>query len=56
MEDILNNRYGTCNFTSFIRYMVPQDYDHRYYAFIKYNKENKLSEETSELIESLIDE
>ena len=37
-EEILNRKYGSCNFTSFVRYIVPQDYEHRYYAFIKYNK------------------
>ena len=42
-EAILNGRYGTCNFSSFVRYIVPQDYEHRYYAFIKYNKQNMLT-------------
>ena len=53
-EDILNKRYGTCNFTSFVRYLVPQDYEHRYYGFIKYNKDNTLSTQTSGMIDDVI--
>ena len=53
-ESILNNRYGSCNYTSFVRYLVPQDYEHRYYAFIKYNKGNQLTTETDGLIEDII--
>mgnify|MGYP001011340385 CR=1 FL=1 len=25
-EEILNSKYGSCNFTSFVRFIVPQDY------------------------------
>ena len=53
-ESILNKRYGTCNYTSFVRYLVPQDYQHRYYAFIKYNKHNQLTAETDGLIEDIL--
>lgn len=45
-EEILNKKYGSCNFTSFVRYLVPQDYEHRYAAFIKYNPNNRLINET----------
>lgn len=45
-EEILNKKYGSCNFTSFVRYLVPQDYEHRYAAFIKYNPNNRLTNET----------
>ena len=55
-DSILNDRYGTCNFTSFVRYIVPQDYEHRYYAFIKYNKHNILTSETDGLLEDIIAE
>jgi hypothetical protein len=24
---LLNDRYGTCNYTSFVRYIVPQSYE-----------------------------
>lgn len=54
-ESILNCKYGSCNFTSFVRFIVPQDYEHRYLAFIKYKKDNRLSEETSLLVDELID-
>lgn len=37
-EEILNRRYGTCNFTSFVRYVIPQDFEQRYLAFIKYQR------------------
>ena len=53
-EEILNRKYGSCNFTSFVRYIVPQDYEHRYYAFIKYNKQSRLSPETDGLLEDLL--
>lgn len=55
-ESVLNSRYGSCNFTSFVRYLVPQDYEHRYYAFIKYNKQNRLTAETDGLIEDILAE
>lgn len=55
LQEILNRKYGSCNFTSFVRFIVPQDYEHRYYAFIKYNKQNSLSGETSRLLDELID-
>jgi hypothetical protein len=56
LEEILNHRYGSCNFTSFVRYLVPQDYEHRYLAFIKHQPQNRLTPETAELIDRLVDE
>jgi hypothetical protein len=55
-EGLLNKRYGFCNFTSFVRYIVPQNFEHRYLAFIKYQKENKLSEETEQKVNYLLDQ
>ena len=55
-QNLLNNRYGTCNFTSFVRYLVPGDFEHRYLAFIKYQKLNTLSEQTLEMVDQLLDE
>ena len=55
-QHLLNNRYGTCNFTSFVRYLVPGDFEHRYLAFIKYQKLNTLSEDTLGMVDQLLEE
>jgi hypothetical protein len=55
-EQMLNKRYGSCNFTSFVRYIVPQNFEHRYLAFIKYQKENALSLETEEKVSYLLEQ
>lgn len=55
LQEMLNKKYESCNFTSFVRFIVPQDYEHRYYAFIKYNKQNSLSATTSRLLDELIE-
>ena len=53
---MLNNRYGSCNFTSFVRYIVPLSYEQRYLAFVKYQRENVLSAETNGLVDRLLEE
>lgn len=55
-EGLLNKRYGSCNFTSFVRYIVPQNFEHRYLAFIKYQKENRLSEDTVDKLNYLLEQ
>lgn len=37
-----------------MRYIVPQDYEHRYAAFIKYNPQNRLSSQTEEMVEDIV--
>ena len=39
-----------------MRYLVPQDFEHRYLAFIKYQKESCLSEETNEKVSYLLEQ
>ena len=55
-QQILNKKYGSCNFTSFVRYIVPQDYEHRYAAFIKYNPKNQLNSQTQTMIQDILAE
>lgn len=42
-EKILVARYGVCNFSAFVRFIVPRDYEHRYLSFIRYEANNQLS-------------
>lgn len=53
-ESILNTRYGVCNFSAFVRFLVPKDYEHRYLAFIRYQASNRLTPETEKAILDLI--
>lgn len=39
-----------------MRYLVPQDFEHRYLAFIKYQKESCLSEDTNDKISYLLEQ
>ncbi len=48
--------YGVCNFTSFIRFIVPQDdFEHRYLSFVRHQTSNVLSQETLVLIDELLE-
>lgn len=42
-EEVLNRRYGVCNFSAFVRFIVPRDYEHRYLSFIRYQANNQLT-------------
>lgn len=39
-----------------MRYLVPQDFEHRYLAFIKYQKESCLSEDINDKISNLLEQ
>ena len=54
-EDLLNKVYGACNFTAFVRFIVPQDFEHRYLSFVRHETSNILSQETVILIEELLE-
>ena len=51
---LLNDRYGVCNFSSFVRFIVPQTYEQRYLSFIRYVKTNTLPEFINEKVEELL--
>lgn len=53
-EGMLNRRYGSCNFTSFVRFMVPHDEEQKCLAFIKYVPSNYLTESTKKLVMQLL--
>lgn len=48
---LLNELYGCCNFTSFVRFIIPKDFEHRYLGFVRHEVSNKLTEETLMLFE-----
>ena len=39
-----------------MRYLVPSDFEHRYLAFVKYQRLNTISQQTQEMVDQLLDE